>query len=153
MAKVTIFLSILVLGAPVWAADCFLSEINPHTKKIYASEKVYSADIEKWQTKMPENPGMPALVQAYAIYSKEKPAADALKSDKKAHCFIGCRISQELDFKVASYVGWFKEDQDVRDCNKKTHFDPADFIATLKGAQAGQSATDAKACLSACTTK
>ena len=93
---------------------------------------------------------MAALMKAYNVYTKEKKIADSLKNDKKAHCYMGCRIAQEVNFKTAEYVGWMKEDQDIRDCKASTHFDEADFVATVKGAELAQSALDGKACFSSC---
>jgi hypothetical protein len=66
---------------------------------------------------------------------------------------VGCRISQEVNYRTAEYVGWYKEDQDIKDCNKSTHFDVADFDATVEGAQMGQSQIDVAGCLQACTQK
>jgi|GEM_PF-1336547 hypothetical protein len=154
MLKVIIFSFTALLSVQAFAVEgeCFRSEINPKTQKVYTSEKVYQADIDQWQTRAPESPGMAALMKAYNIFTKEKKIADSLKNDKKAHCYIGCRISQDVNFKTAEYVGWMKEDQDIRDCKAGTHFDELDLIATIKGAEFGQTAADAKACLTSCQT-
>lgn len=132
------------------AGECYTQEINPHAKKIYASQEIYNMDKQEWTAIAPESPGIFALAKAYRIYSKEKDFANSLRNDKRAHCYIGCRLSQEMDYRVAEYVGWLKEDRDIKDCNKATHFDSADYKATRMGATFGESQTDAKGCVAVC---
>jgi hypothetical protein len=150
MNKVALFLSAFFFSFSALAGECFRSEIDPKTNKIYSSEKIYLDDIKEWQVQKPEVPGMFKLARAYSVYKKEKDFATSLGNDKRAHCYMGCRISQETDYHVAEYVGWLKEDQDIRDCKPTTHFDAADWSATNKGAQLGQSQPDAKGCDLSC---
>lgn len=71
-------------------------------------------------------------------------------SDKLAHCYIGCRISQETNYHTADYVGWLKEDRDISDCRGQSYFDEEDYRATVRGAQFGESQPDAPSCERAC---
>jgi hypothetical protein len=72
------------------------------------------------------------LKKNHARYSS---AASQLSSnDKVRHCFAGYMIARDLDYRTALFAAYYKEAQDVSDCNKKTHFEIADKIATIKGA-------------------
>lgn len=135
------------------ASECFTQEENPVTTKIYTSAEEYNSAVQEWKFREPRNPGIISLARAYAVYSSEKDAAAKISHDKLAHCYMGCRISQEVNFRTAEYVGWLKEDKDIKDCNKNTHFDESDFDATVDGAQRGQSAVDAEACMTSCKLK
>lgn len=132
------------------AEACFTQEFNPATNKPFASQEDYNSALQEWEFRAPTNPGIFALARAYSVYNKEKTTAQQITYDKRAHCYVGCRISQEVDFRTAEYVGWLKEDRDIKDCNKNSHFDPADFDATVAGAQLGQSQVDAAGCMAAC---
>lgn len=145
------FLFIFLLTTQAFAeGECYTQEINPHTKKVYVSKEQYDMHKQEWTTIAPESPGLFALAKAYRIYSREKDFANKLRNDKRAHCYIGCRLSQEMDYRVAEYVGWLKEDRDIKDCNKATHFDSADYKATRSGATFGESQPDAKGCVAVC---
>lgn len=91
------------------------------------------------------------LVKAYSVYKNEKTQAERMSSDKRAHCYIGCRIAQETNYETADYVGWLKEKRDLSDCNPKTHFDEEDYKATIRGASFGNTQRDSLGCLQACT--
>ncbi|MGZ3780993.1 MAG: hypothetical protein ACXVCY_10125 [Pseudobdellovibrionaceae bacterium] len=126
-------------------------ETDSRTGTYFQSEEDYQKELERWAL---QNPGMPSplsLVKAYSVYSKEKSKAVAIskKSDKKAHCYVGCRISQVTNYDTANYVGWLKEERDLKDCDPKTHYDEEDYRATLKGAQIGEN--HSADCLQACT--
>lgn len=95
-------------------------------------------------------PGPIDLMRAYSLYKKEKAQAEKLGNDKRAHCFLGCRISQHTDYHTADYVGWLKEDRDISDCNPRSHFDEEDYRATVRGAQIGESQNEAATCIQAC---
>ena len=151
MKIVSSFLFILLMSAQAFAeSECYTQEINPCTNKVYASLEQYNTDKQEWASIAPESPGLFALAKAYGIYSREKDFANKLRNDKRAHCYIGCRLSQEMNYRVAEYVGWLKEDRDIKDCNKSTHFDPADYKATRAGATFGESQTDAAGCVAVC---
>lgn len=143
--------SFTVMASAAGAAEaCFTQEFNPTTNKVFASQADYDAALSDWQFRAPTSPGLFSLARAYAVYNKEKATAQQITNDKRAHCYVGCRISQDVDFRTAEYVGWLKEDRDIKDCNKGSHFDAADFDATVVGAQLGQSQMDATGCMAAC---
>lgn len=144
------FFLILVSQVSFAAGECFTQEVNPLTRKMYSSKEIYNEHIQEWTTLAPASPGLFALAKAYGIYSKEKDFANKLRNDKRAHCYIGCRLSQEIDYRTAEYVGWLKEDRDIKDCKKSTHFDSSDYKATRVGATFGESQPDAESCLKVC---
>jgi uncharacterized protein YozE (UPF0346 family) len=144
-----IFLSLLSTSAMA-ANECFTQEINPKTNKAYTSAADYIQDRSDWAAKAPESPNMFSLAKAYAIYKSEKEASLKIGNDKHAHCYMGCRISQGTSYRVAEYVGWLKEDRDIKDCNKNSHFDEADYEATTTGAHLGESQVDAEGCVALC---
>lgn len=144
------FFLVLISQTAFAQGECFQSEVNPLTRKIYASSEVYTEHLREWTTLAPASPGLFVLAKAYGIYSREKDFTNKLKNDKRAHCYIGCRLSQEIDYRTAEYVGWLKEDRDLKDCKKATHFDSADYKATRVGATLGESQVDAEGCLKSC---
>lgn len=148
----SIILSLATTSA-LAADDCYLHETNPVTKKVFASQAEYNSAVLEWKYREPQSPGLVALARAYAVYSKERAVAEKMTRDKRAHCYMGCRISQDLDYRTAEYVAWYKEEKDIKDCKKGTHFEHADFDATVEGAQMGQSQVDAAGCMQACTQK
>ena len=145
---------ILILSLFSWTAhaqsSCYLGETDPRTGKVFASDNDYQDELARWQSKAPSMPGPISLLRAYRVYSAEKDRAAAMKSDKLAHCYMGCRISQTTDYATADYVGWLKEDRDIKDCRKTSHYDEHDYIATLRGAQLGETQNTAQECLRAC---
>lgn len=147
--KILIFVCYIFFSTGAIAAEqCFQNEVNFRTKVVFASEDEYQQELFYWQQKEPEMPGMFELYKAYETFNKAKADAAKLKSDKTKHCFIGCRIAQDTSYPTADYVGWFKEIQDLKDCKRNTHYEEADYIATLRGAEAGRN--DAVECLAAC---
>jgi hypothetical protein len=124
-----IFFSHLALSAPV---ACWTNEINQKTLNPYASEAEYKNDLLNWLNQSSEvNPFM--LVRAYQVYVQEKARALTLESDKMSHCYMGCRMRQETNFKTVRYVAWLKEKKDLTDCDPNTHFEVKDFEATILG--------------------
>jgi len=145
------FLVLSLLSSSAFAAaECYTQEFNPQTNKPFTSVAEYNSARKEWQAKAPESPNMFSLAKAYAIYTSEKNAALKIGNDKNAHCYIGCRISQEASYRVAEYVGWLKEDRDLKDCNPNTHFDESDYEATTTGAHLGESQVDADGCAAVC---
>jgi hypothetical protein len=103
--------------------------------------------VSDWQSREPAHPGMLRLAGAWLVYRRESPIANSLKNDKQAHCYIGCRVSQDVGITTAVYLGWLKEQRDLTDCNPRTHFDPKDEIATLRGSElSGGKANCAEVC-------
>jgi hypothetical protein len=106
-------------------------EIIPNTK--YTSEEKYDSDLYSWEHEQPSTPNIFALFSAYQVYKKERPTALKMQ-DKVAHCYIGCRISEEVNVKSAVFAAWKKELDDLTDCNPRTRFEVLDFEATVDGA-------------------
>ena len=143
-------ISIFFLSPSLFASEerCWRSEINPATKKIYASEAAWHAELQRWKALEPKAPSLDQLFRAYEIYKSEKSAAQKLKNDKVKHCYIGCRIAQDLNFESARYVGWYKETQDLEDCKRNTRFEEKDYEATVFGANL--QVTGKEACVDSC---
>lgn len=137
MRTLTLSLAIVVvsLGAGANAApSCWKREFNPSTGAKYSSAETWNRDVEAWERTEPEEvPTTAALGAAYIIYRMARSEAEALGTDKTAHCFIGCRIARYVGPETANYVGWLKEMEDVTDCHGDTHFDPEDHVATHWG--------------------
>jgi hypothetical protein len=129
---------------------CYQNEYNYKSKKKFTDNNEYKVEQDWWNSKKPNTPSLYELFIAYNIFEKEKKTALALKSDKQAHCYIGCRISQSTSYAVADYTGWLKEDQDLKDCKTSTHYDEDDYLATLQGAHFGEN--DSADCLQLCKT-
>lgn len=75
------------------------------------------------------------LIKAYKIAQTEAARAESLGGDKMAHCYIGCRISQETNFETAHFAAWYKEMKDLTDCNPSSSFEYTDYAVTYFGAQ------------------
>lgn len=111
----------------------------------------YNADADaRWESRKPGNPGPFRLAHAYLIYRDETDNLKRIRNDKVAHCYIGCRIAQDVDVPTVLYVAWLKEKRDLTDCRAKSHFDEADERATILGADLAPSAPDAASCLPVC---
>ncbi len=134
------------LAAPL----CFQQEYNLPKGQVFASEQEYNDIKVRWQQQDPGFGNPLSLVKAYAIYRQEKDYAQKLGSDKRAHCYLGCRIAQETSYKTADYVGWLKEERDLGDCNLKSRYDEEDYRATVQGAQFGENQSEASSCVRAC---
>lgn len=152
MKKLLPFLLICFATTPSWAQAkaCHEQEYNEESRKVFSSRDEYADAIRAWKARAPDTPHPIALWRAYNIYKKEHHKALSLGNDKRAHCYIGCRISQDIDFPTADYVGWYKEERDLSDCNRRTHFDEIDYIATIKGAEIGKQQHESSTCERAC---
>ncbi len=151
--KTLYYLLILIFAVPAFAASsdsCWQHEIDPHTRRIYQSNELWQSDLTMWEKRAPPEASYLALTEAYVVYSSEDSFALGLGSDKRAHCYMGCRIAQSVNLETATYVAWLKEDRDIQDCTRSTHFEEADFDATIAGAKMADTAPDAKACAAIC---
>lgn len=117
-----ILIFILALAQPAFAKEC-----------LDISEK----QMTDWKKVRPDMTGFSDLLNAKKIIDSERSYSLKLGNDKRAHCYLGCRISAEVDFESARFAAWQKEYSDATDCNPKTHFEIADFDATIKGARRG----------------
>lgn len=132
------------------ANDCYLSEKNAVTKKIF-TEQDYSLALEQWLSQEPESPGLLSLLFAYNVYKKESSTVSNIKGDKRKHCYIGCRITQSASYEAAIYAAWYKEYKDLTDCNKSTSFERRDYEYTLEGADIGTLNTEPSHCHDTCS--
>lgn len=146
-----LILTSLSVTAAHAANTCWQSEENPFTKTPYTSIQEWNHDVEYWQLKKPAMAHPISLIRAYNVYRAEQKAALGFKNDKETHCFYGCRISQTVDYRTAEYVAWLKEDRDLKDCKLSTHFELADFEATLKGADLGGRLNSREECAASCS--
>lgn len=150
--KIFIFLLSSFISTLSWAQAkaCYEIEIDFRTKKTFSSHADYQATVYDWLMREPAMPGPLSLWRAYGIYKREQQKALGLGNDKTAHCYLGCRIAQDVNYVTADYVGWYKEDQDIRDCKRGSQFDEYDYIATIKGAEIGEQQSDPMTCQRAC---
>ncbi len=134
--RVFLFLTISIAD---FANDlCWTKEKNPATKQPYSSYKEWEADVHAWKQKQTVQLNVIQLARAYSVYKIEKEKANSFGYDKIAHCYIGCRVSQVTNYKTAQFMAWYKEMQDITDCSLESHFEHADYDATLIGAEAGK---------------
>jgi hypothetical protein len=117
----------------------------------FASEWEYQKQITDWQNEAVPFPGPLDAYSAYRIYKQEaRMAQDFLRNDKKVHCYMGCRMTQEANFATAQWAGWEKERRDLSDCNANSHFEVMDYTATVVGAHLGTQTQGRDACLKVC---
>lgn len=101
--------------------------------------EITEQQMNAWKAVRPDMPGFTDLLKAKKIIDAEKSYSLKLGNDKRAHCYLGCRISEDVNFETADFVAWQKEYNDATDCNQNTHFEIADYDATIKGARRGSS--------------
>ena len=93
----------------------------------------------EWMKLEPAIPNWISLTQFLSVAHKAHDYAESKQgSDKVKHCFAGCFIQKKLNYTSAVMAGWLKELSDSSDCNPSTHFEKADYIATVAGAIAGK---------------
>lgn len=101
----------------------------------------------EWMEEKPAIPDFKMLNQFLDIGPKARDYAQSkIGSDKVKHCFAGCFIRKKLDLKSAIMIGWLKELTDSSDCSENTHFEEADYLATIAGAIAGKKNTCERFC-------
>lgn len=110
--------------------------VAPHS---YAENclEISELQFKKWKSLRPEPPGLFYLYTAKKLADNERTFALELGSDKRAHCYLGCRISEKTSFETAKFAAWHKEYSDAIDCNPRSYFEIADYDATIKGALYG----------------
>jgi hypothetical protein len=91
----------------------------------------------EWIEIQPPLPAMSHLRKAKEVIDTEQDYALTLGTDKRAHCYMGCRISEDVNFETAKFAAWQKEYNDATDCDPETHFEVADYDATIDGALKG----------------
>lgn len=138
----------LSFGAQAQQA-CFETEKNVLTKKVFTEED-WKSTLKDWSASEPSSPGYVRLLLAWNLYNTEEAALKKIKGDKRKHCYMGCRIAQDISLETAIYVAWYKEKKDLTDCSIKTLFEEYDYEVTLKGAEMGQENSDSEYCLDQC---
>lgn len=98
--------------------------------------EISEQQLQEWTAMKPKTPGLTFLLKAKKIVDAEQAYALTLGNDKTAHCYLGCRIGEDVNFETAHFFAWKKEYSDATDCDANTHFDVADYEATIIGAQA-----------------
>jgi len=129
-----LFLTLFSFAIASAAPACYTQENDPQTKRPYQNEAQWQADREALWQKAPASPSLLQLYRGYQV-ARLASAEKGLGSDKRKHCYVGCRIAAEVSFQVAEYAGYYKEDKDLTDCNPRTQFDFNDINATVIGAE------------------
>jgi hypothetical protein len=153
------FISLSLLNFSV-AYEACENEINVTIKKTKQGKNTVLSE-EEWHTEYqslaaqePYAPSKLVLGYAYWIYTSEEEWAAKYKNsqDKKKHCFMGCRLAKSVSLSTATYLAWYKEYQDLTDCDAKTFFDLEDQVATIFGAEYGVSGAvaDSEDCFNYC---
>ena len=133
-----------VISAAYASEECWRAEG-------FASLDAFQQQQRDWSR---ENIPLPApwnIVAAYQIYKTEQ--ADVRKSfrnDKQMHCYMGCRIAQDVNFVTAQWAAWKKEERDLNDCNSETHFETLDYQVTVIGAHYAVTAKTKEDCRDPC---
>lgn len=135
MNKFILFLSFFVVPA-LASEDCL---------------EITEQQMTEWQSVQPQMPSLPFLFQAKKLIDAERNYSLTLGNDKRAHCYLGCRIGETVNFDTAHFIAWQKEYNDATDCNPKTHFEIADYEATIKGALREGKISVKKKVVQACT--
>ena len=134
--------------APHSTTTCYVHEEDQRTHQLFDSREEYASELDRWGHVSRPSVGPIDLFLAYRTYRSERAYAETLAIDKAKHCYIGCVIGIATSAKVADYVGWLKEFQDLTDCDPTTHFEDADSVATSRGARLG--ARDRSECSTLC---
>jgi hypothetical protein len=143
---------LLLCSSYSFAIPCwYIEESDPVLANTFESKEYYYSAIYEWSKQRPALPNPILLAKAYSVYSSEKSLAESLGRDKRSHCYIGCRVAQETDFRTTNFMAWLKEDQDLKDCNRDTHFEVKDYNATIDGGLYGIKTNDPLLCQQYCT--
>ncbi|MCC6138541.1 MAG: hypothetical protein IT287_07900, partial [Bdellovibrionaceae bacterium] len=114
------------------------------------TEEAWNATLEDWNSLEPLDPGFLQLFYAWDLYNKEEAIVAKIKGDKRKHCYMGCRIAQQVSLDTAIYVAWYKEKKDLTDCKANTYFEVRDHEVTLQGAELGQVSAEPQYCMDEC---
>lgn len=146
-----IWMSFLATAQAQTQTACWQNEIDPRTDKRFTSQENYNQLLQWWREQEPALPNPFALYRGWNVSKQvSSEAKRELKNDKQMHCYVGCRISQEVSFTTAAYAGWRKEFQDLTDCAVGTRFEIEDYTSTVNGAKVGYRNQGANVCLTHC---
>lgn len=128
---------------------CYLSEPYPYSSRNFETQKEYDFYVNYWKEFEPQQPNPLLLLRGWLIAKEASQfARQNFADDKKMHCYVGCKVSQNASFQTAVYAGWLKEYQDLTDCKSNSGFSPDDYEATIVGGRAGTNKTSN--CLNFC---
>lgn len=148
--KALLILVFIAHAMPAFSkGQCIDVEVHPETRE-KMSESQWQRAHQEWVDEEPKNPGYLNLLLAYGVYSAEKRRLGKLRGDKRKHCYMGCRIARRISLNTAIYVAWYKEYEDLTDCNPKTFFEWRDYEFTVDGAEAGASMGNTGNCMKYC---
>lgn len=117
----------------------------------FTSSSKWREKTKHWDQERPASPSLWESYQAYLVAKKERPfAQEHFQNDKQMHCYIGCRIAQDISLKAAKFAGWAKERRDLTDCDSGTHFEELDYWVTVRGAELGTAFPSASECIRWC---
>ncbi len=132
--SIIFFISLFVGAQKPQNPLCWKTEINYLNNQLYSSQALYNQHCLQWTNFKKPTPDAFSLHQAYMTYQAEIKKTEKFSKDKVKHCYMGCRIAAETDLPTTEYVAWSKEQDDISDCKRKTHFEIKDYEATIDGA-------------------
>lgn len=149
--KILIFVITVLISQNTLASQlsCAASEKNAETNNLFTTFE-YQETLKYWESEEPAAPGLLRLFRAYNLYQNEKSKVAKIRGDKKKHCYLGCRMAEDIDLKTSVYVAWYKEQKDLTDCNSRTLFEVADFDATVEGAEKALRSNSSQSCFDIC---
>lgn len=100
-----------------------------------SDEGVTRAEVDRFFFHQPHIPSYKHLEKIRDNAERYSQMASRFSDDDKVkHCFMGHLLTQETNRPSAVFMAFYKEAQDVGDCNRRTRFEVADQVATVVGA-------------------
>ncbi len=127
---------LLILVLALSSASAAAKNIECWKSEGFKSRESYTKQQAQWKKLKPVSPNNADLISAKLSFDVLKKTY--FENDKKLHCFIGCEVARIVNVRTSRYLGWLKEERDLNDCKSKTHFEVADYVATMWGANEGQ---------------
>ena len=119
----------------------------------FSSPAAFQAAVQDWKTRKPQMPNPIEIVRGLLALKKIEAQAEQVfpaTQDKSRHCYVGCRLAQKIDYRIAVYAGWEKERRDLNDCSHLTDFELKDYLATTYGAGIGRDQSQPESCRTEC---
>lgn len=145
MKSITILFFVFISMNQAFASEtlrCWANENDPRNHQPYTSEAAWRNDISTWENQNVQVVSPLKLAIAYKVYKSELKNTKLLANDKVVHCVMGCKIMQQTDYKTANFLAWYKEYNDLTDCQKNSNFEFLDYEATVYGADTAARALD-----------
>lgn len=152
MKSILLVITIMFSVSANAQSACYETEKNVTTKKMFTEDE-WNTALMNWDTQEPTDPGIIALYGAWTVYKtalSEIKGNKKFNGDKRKHCYVGCRIAQDVDEVTATYVAWYKEKKDLTDCVEGSYFELRDHEATLLGIKLAEKSKDPQYCLDEC---